>query len=189
MKKLILLSTLLIVSCGARKTSKSETTEKAKTETEIIAKETETKQSETNTNVKETKSTTIDKENNIVSEVTEITPDDKTKPALVKLPNGQIIDITNAKYRNVKTTDLSKEKTVSLSKYELVQKDLKTALKINNALIKQNKELLKQLETKDVDIKANNFWNWFILIVCLIAFIWFVIWSRRYTNKESEKLI
>jgi len=182
--KLILLSTILLFSCGARKTSKSETTEKVKTETEIVTKETETKQSETNTNVKETKSTTIDKENNIVSEVTEITTDDKTKPASVKLPNGQIIDITNAKYRNEKTIDLSKENTTLKLEYNKAVNIAERATKIAETLYKQNKELLNKLQDINSERKQFNygafilsFWWFWLLIIAMI----YIGWKNRKT--------
>lgn len=131
MKKLLIILTFFIIGCSSRKVNKSDTKEESKTEIVDTSKQTESKQSETNTNVKETKSTTIDKENNIVSDVTEITPDDKTKPASVKLPNGQIIDITNAKYRNEKKDRFKQRKKRIVIRIPIVtKKTLKLLLKL-----------------------------------------------------------
>lgn len=181
-KSLILLSTILLISCSTRKSTTQTNKVDLKTETQTEVKETETTKTEVNTNVAETKTTTIDKENNVVKEVTEITPDDKSKPASVKLPNGQTIDITNAKYRNEKTTDLSKEKSVSLSKYELIQKDLKQALKIAETLYKENIELKQKLKNKEVvkeTIFTWQFWLFFFLLLLLLIAMVYVGWKKR----------
>jgi len=167
----ILILSLMIVSCGTRKTNVTKTEEKVKVETETVVKETETTQKESDTNIKETTKTEIDKETNVFTDITEITPQDNTKPASIKLPNGQIIDITNAKYRNEKKTDLSKEKTVSLSKYELLNKDLETALKINETLSKQNLELTNKSNQKQTERFSLSWW-WLLWFLLLIP-IWF----------------
>ena len=183
MKKLIILSTFLIIGCGARKTQKSETNEKVKTETEIVTKETETKQSETNTNVKETKSTTIDKENNIVKEVTEIVPIDATKESIFTDAKGQKYNLNNSKYRNEKTTDLSKEKSVSLSKYELIQKQLNLVIKQRNEVLKENIELKRQLKNKTTDKQTIFTWQFYVFF----SFLLFLIIAMIYIGYKKRK--
>lgn len=166
--KLIILSlifTIFATSCASRKVNKSEVKEEIKTEQTVKEEvKTDTKK-ETNTNVKEVTTVTTDKEKNVVKEVTEITPDDKTKPATVKLPNGQVIDITNAKYRNEKITDLSKEKNVSVKEYQLLQKHLELAKKQRNTAVQQNAELKRKLSDKQTEAKRPFSWWWLILVV------------------------
>lgn len=156
----MLICTLLhLVSCGARKTSKLETTEKVKTETTDNSK-TETI---TDTNTKVIDCTDTD-------EIT-IVPVDNTKEIIV---NGKTYKNVVLKHRKVKNNIV----------VDKVEKQAKTEQKAIKTITKAK----KSVEVKQTERKANNFWNWFILIVCLIAFILFVIWSRNYTNKESEKL-
>lgn len=162
----------LLIGCASRKVNKSEVKEEVKTEQTVKEEvKTDTKK-ETNTNVKEVTTVTTDKEKNVVKEVTEITPDDKTKPATVKLPNGQIIDITNAKYRNEKTTDLSKEKTVSVKEYQLLQKRLELAKKQLNTAIQQNAELKRKLSDKETEAKS-FFSYWWIIIIILFCYFFY----------------
>ena len=167
------ISVIFLTSCGSRNVKKedSKTDSIAKT---IAVVKTETKINEnTNENIKVTNKTEINKKNNIVSDITEITPDDKSKPASVKLPNGQIIDITNAKYRNEKRTDLSKVKFIQLVDYQ------KTLNQLKNALIQSKKdketiiELKKEINEKKVEKSQFNWgkfilsfwWLWLILLV------------------------
>jgi hypothetical protein len=172
MKYTILILAFLLFSCGARNVNKEDIKTDSIAKTIDVVK-TETKINEnTNENIKVTNKTEINKENNIVTEVTEITPDDKTKPASVKLANGQVIDITNAKYRNEKTTDLSKEKKVSISEYNKVKKELKKALiqsrKDKETIVK----LQKQIKQKKVNKQQYNILSfWWLYLLIIIAYI------------------
>lgn len=173
--KIILLSTILLISCGSRKVNKSETKETESIKTKLTTNENLKTETEVNTNVKETKSQVVDKQNNVVSEVTEITPIDATKESVFTDTKGQKYNLNNSKYRNEKTIDLSKEKSVSLSKYELIQNQLKLVIKQRNELLKQNAELKKQLNNKQVDKNQFNYfslWWLYLLIILLIYFGW-----------------
>jgi len=181
---LVITALAFLCSCSTRKVNKTEvkeTTEVKAVETETVKEEVK-KESETNTKV--VTDIKVDTEKNVVSEVTEITPDDKTKPASVKLPNGQTIDITNAKYRNEKTTDLSKEKKSYLSEYQQTKKDLENALKT----IKKDKETIaklnKQLNDKQTERKGMSFWGWFWIIVCLVCA--YLIYRNLNSSKKQS---
>lgn len=173
---------LMTCSCSARKVDKQTTqiNENTKIETSKYLKEDVKKESETN--IKETKTTTIDEAKNIVTEVTEIIPIDATKKATATDVNGRIIDITNAKYRNEKTTDLSNKKFVEAKDYLEVKKDLETALKIAEERGKAIIELQKQIDIKNSEKKGFNLFSlWWLLLLLLIP-----IWAYR---KEILKKI
>jgi len=160
-------------SCSTRKVETSKETVKEQTEQTVKETETETTTKQTDTNTKVTTDVKIDTEKNVVSEVTEITAKDETKPASVKLPNGQTIDLTNAKYRNVKTSDLSKEKKVSISEYNKVKKELKKALiqsrKDKETIVKLQKQI-KQKKVNKQQYNILSFW-WLWLLIILMIYI------------------
>lgn len=170
MKKYLLLL-LLITSCASRKTNTEKVKEVQKIETSEVVTEKQTTETKTDTNIKVDTETKVDTEKNVVTDITEITPQDNSKPSIIKLPNGQTIDITNAKYRNEKTTDLSKEKTISISKYQLLQKQLENKVKEYEKLFKENTELKKDTKNKQTE-KTYSWWNllWFLLIIPIYYF-------------------
>ena len=185
-KKLILLIATIFVAVGCSSRKSTTQTDKVdlKTEAEVQTKEVESTKVEVNTNVKETKSVTIDKENNVVKEVTEIVPIDATKESVFTDAKGQKYNLNNSKYRNEKTTDLSKEKSVSLSEYELVQKDLKTALKINETQYKQIIELEQELKNKAVDKESIFGWEFYVFLFCFLILIIVMIYIGYKKRKE-----
>jgi hypothetical protein len=166
---IITLSALLLIGCGSRKVETSKETVKEEVTQTVKQTETENATKQTETNTKVTTDVKIDKENNVVSEVTEITPDDTSKPASVKLPNGQVIDLTNAKYRNIKTTDLSKEKKSYLSEYQKTSKELKNVKKQRDLALQQVAKLEAELRKRDSERKPSiySYW-WLILLVGII---------------------
>lgn len=185
-KKLILLiATILVaVSCSSRKSTTQTDKVDLKTETETKVKETETTQTEVNTNVTETKSVTIDKENNVVKEVTEIVPIDATKESVFTDAKGQKFNLNNAKYRNEKTTDLSKEKSVSLSKYELIQKELTEVKKESDLLLKENVSLKQQLKNKATDKESIFGWEFYVFLLFFFILIIAMIYIGYKKRKE-----
>jgi lipopolysaccharide export LptBFGC system permease protein LptF len=155
----------LLCSCGSRKVETSKETVKEEVTKTVKQTETETATKQTETNTKVTTDVKIDKENNVVSEVTEIVAKDETKPASVKLPNGQVIDLTNAKYRNVKTTDLSKEKKSYLSEYQKTSKELENVKKQRDLALQQVTKLEAELRKRDSERESFNYWWLWILIL------------------------
>jgi len=162
---LITLSALLLIGCGSRKATTQKETVKENVTQSVKQTETETATKETETNTKVTTDVKIDTEKNVVSEVTEITAKDETKPASVKLPNGQVIDLTNAKYRNVKTSDLSKEKKSYLSEYKQTIKELENVKKQRDLSLKKIAKLEAELRRKNSERESFNYWWLWILIL------------------------
>ena len=125
-KSLILLSIILLISCGSRKS----TTQTDKVDLKV---ETETKVKETD-NTKTKTDIVIDKETNEVTEVETIEPIDNTKPSLY---NGKTF--TNSKITKRKTNVLSKEKN-----------------KVNQVVENDKKVVKKERVNAKVDIKTKN---------------------------------
>ena len=185
-KKLILLiaTILVVVSCSSRKSTTQTDKVDLKTEAEVQTKEVESTKVEVNTNVKETKSVTIDKENNVVKEVTEIVPIDATKESVFTDAKGQKYNLNNSKYRNEKTTDLSKEKSVALSKYELIQKELTDVKKERDLLLKENVSLKQQLKNKATDKESIFGWEFYTFLFCFLILIIVMIYIGYKKRKE-----
>jgi hypothetical protein len=185
--KLILLSALLLIGCSGTRNVKNEktdvTTKEDKTEKVTEKETTETK---VDTNIKEVTETKVDTEKNVVTETKTIKPIDATKKSVYK---G--LEFENAEINETKTTDLSKEKTISVSKYELLQKAFENKAKEVSKLFKENKELKARLKDKATESKKGNFWNIVLLIICIALFLYgfyyYVIWSRKIV-KDKEKL-
>ena len=185
-KKLILLiaTILVVVSCSSRKSTTQTDKVDLKTEAEVQTKEVESTKVEVNTNVKETKSVTIDKENNVVKEVTEIVPIDATKESVFTDAKGQKYNLNNSKYRNEKTTDLSKEKSVVLSKYELIQKELTDVKKERDLLLKENVSLKQKLKNKDTDKESIFGWEFYTFLFFFLLIIIAMIYIGYKKRKE-----
>jgi len=177
--KLILLSTILLFSCGTRKvenkkidvTTKEVTIDKSITETKA------------DTNVKITTNTETNKETGEVTETETLEPIDNTKPATYIDENGKSQSLNNAKKTKTKTkrkTNENKKANIVVDKVEKVakkqQNDIKTKSKVS-------------VQTKDKSTVSDkgNFWNWILLIIFGICIIWFVVWSRKIVN-DKEKL-
>lgn len=178
--KLIILSALLLIGCsGTRKTNQTKidvTTKEDKTEKVTEKETTETK---VDSNIKEVTETKVDTKKNVVTETKTIKPIDATKKSVYK---G--LEFENAEINETKTTDLSREKLISVSKYELLQKAFENKAKEVSKLFKENKELKARLRDKSTESNNGNFWNWIWLI--LIGVTWFVVWSRKMA-RDREK--
>jgi sorbitol-specific phosphotransferase system component IIBC len=158
--KLILLSTILLFSCaGTRKVNKSDTKE----ETQIAILDTSKTETKTDTNIKVIDCTDTD-------EIT-IVPVDNTKEIIV---NGKTYKNVYLKHRKVKNN-------ITANKVEKVAK-------IEQKAVSVKEETKKSVAVKQTESTKGNFWNWVLLIICITAFIFFVIWSRKYVKKESGEL-
>jgi len=160
----------VVFGCGSRKVNKYKTEIKETQTTEVSKDSKEEAKKESETNIKETKTTTIDESKNIVTEVTEIVPVDQTKEATFTDAKGQKYNLNNSKYRNEKTTDLSKEKTVSISEYNKLKKDIETILKIAEQRGKTIIELQKEIDTKESDRGFNYLSLWWILPLIAVCY-------------------
>jgi len=156
---LIICALLHLVSCGTRKVNKSDTKEESKTEI-VDTSKTEIK---TNTNIKVIDCTDTD-------EIT-IAPVDNTKEIVV---NGKTYKNVSLKHRKVKNN-------ITTNKVEKVAK-------IEQKGVSVKEESKKSVAIKQTESTKGNFWNWVLLIICITAFLLFVIWSRKYVKKESETI-
>jgi len=181
--KLILLSALLLIGCGGtRKTQQTKTDVTTKEDKTEKVTEKETIETKVDTNIKEVTETKVDTEKNVVTETKTIRPIDPNKESIFK-----DLVFKNAEINETKTTDLSKEKTILVSKHELLQKAFENKAKEVSKLFKENKELKARLKDKATESNKGNFWNWIWLIVILIGVTWFVLWSRKIV-RDKEKL-
>jgi len=173
MKKTILLLTAIVLcSCGSRRVAKSETKEKshiAISDTTAIKIE---EKKETSINIQEVTKVTTDVNTNKVTETKTIKPIDATKKSSYK---G--VDFENAEINESKTVDLSNEKTVSLKEYEEMNTILNTRLETINKLNKEIASLEKEKSERQSDRKA-SFW-WLLWLLLLIPIYYFL---RRYIN-------
>jgi hypothetical protein len=156
--KLILLSALLLIGCGTRKTSQTKndvTTKEVVTDNSVI----ETK---TDTNLKVTDCTSTDE--------IEIIPIDNTKEIIV---NGKVYKNVRLKSKKTKNNVITTERKKVA---ETIKKDTKTKSKAK-----------VEVKQKSTESDKGNFWNLIWLIVILIGVTWFVLWSRKIV-KDKEKL-
>ena len=159
MKKLsILLTLLLLASCGTRKTSQTKTdvtTKEVTTDNSVI----ETK---TDSNLKVIDCTLTDE--------IEIIPIDNTKEIVV---NGKVYKNVRLKAKKTNNNVITTERKKVA---ETIKKDVKTKSKAK-----------VQVKQKATESNKGNFWNWILLIVLVAGVIWFIIWSRKIV-KDKEKL-
>jgi len=180
--KLIILSALLLIGCGTRKTELTKTDVTSKEVTTEKTTEKETTETKVDTNIKEVIETKVDTEKNVVTETKTIKPIDATKKSIYK---G--FEFENAEINETKTTDLSKEKKVSIQEYNKAVDFAEKSVKMVNKLFKENKELKAKLKDKATQSDKGNFWNWIILILIIIAFSYCFWWSRKIV-RDKEKL-
>ena len=141
--KLILISTILLISCGSRKVNKSETTEQSKVS--IIDTSKITTNIDTNTKV-------IDCTN--TDEVT-IEPVDNSQPILV---NGKT-------YKNVRFKTKKVKNNITTDKVEKVAKNKQKA-------VIMTKESKKSVEVKQVERKQFNWLSLWWLLLLIIAMVY-----------------
>jgi ATP-dependent Zn protease len=160
MKKysLILLSTILLISCGTRKSETNKTDVKNKD----VVTDNSTIETKIDSNTKVIDCTSTDE--------VEIIPIDNTKEIIV---NGK-------KYKNVRIKSKKTKNNV------VVDKVVKVAKKQQNNIKKKSKANV-QVKQKEVVSEKGNFWNWILLIILIIAFGYFFFWSRKIV-RDKEKL-
>ncbi len=164
---LTILTALLLISCGTRKTAKSLTKSESETKTEIEVVDktvTETKE-ETNTKI-------IDTSNS--SEIT-IEPVDNSKP----------ININGKTYSNAKIT-VKKHKsgivaTESKKVSQIERSDVKTDVKA------KSKTLVKERGKQTERTNTGKWWQWLIFVVFVAVFVWWVWWSKRKVESKIDK--
>ncbi len=154
-KTLILLSTILLISCGSRKSTTQTEKVNLKTETQTEFKE--------NENTKITIDTEINKETNEVTEIETIEPIDATKPSFY---SGR--EFKNTKITKRKTNVLSKDK----SKVNQVVKNDKKVVK--NERVKA--KAVVKTKSKQTERKTSILDYWWLLLLLLFVYVG---WKKR----------
>jgi len=166
----VILFIALLSSCASRKTNTEKVKEVQKIEVTEVVTEKETTETKTDTNIKEVVETKVDTEKNIVTETKTIKPIDATKKS-----NYKGIEFENAEINETKTTDLSKEKKVSIAEYNKMVSIAEKAIKEAKKLTELNAELRKELKNKETE-KTYSYWN----LLCLLLLIPIYYLYRKY---------
>ena len=175
MKKTItLLTALLLLSCGSRKTEVSK--EQKKVDTEVTAKQTETKTTDQKqtAKVETTKDVTIEtKEDNF-----EIIPIDATKESTATF-NGKTYNLKNAKLSNVNKNVLSKDNSKIIENYE-------NELKLSQIREFEHLERISELErSKTKTTERTNTWSLFFLGIAIGVFLCIMLYIGYVKRKEN----
>jgi len=170
---IVLFIVLFFCSCSSRKTQTEKIKEVQKIEISEVVKEKQTTETKVYTNIKEVTEIKVDKEKNIVTETKTIKPIDATKKS-----NYKGIEFENAEINETKTTDLSKEKYVSIKDFSKAIIIAEKAIKEAERLTKLNAELKKELKNKKTE-KTYSWWN--VLWLLLLIPIYYLY--RKYLHK------
>ena len=157
-KTLILLSTLTLVSCSARKVQKSET--EVKTEVTTTVKDTSSKVSETKKREQDFSFT----------DELEITPIDSAKAIEVVDNNGNKQTYFNAKIKR-KQTQVNKS----------VDTETKVAENASKVGETKAKQTVKQ-QTKQTDKEAVSFWSYFWILLLLLLLVGIYRFYKKYVQ-------
>jgi cobalamin biosynthesis Mg chelatase CobN len=177
--KLILLSAVLLIGCGTRKTNQTKTNVYTK---DVITDNTKT-ETKTDTNTKVTNNTETNKETGEVTETETLEPIDNTKPATYVDENGKSQSLNNTKKTKTKTTRKTNEK----NKSNVITTERKKVAETIKKDVKTKSKAKVQVKQKATESNKGNFWNWIILILLIIAFGYCFWWSRKIV-KDKEKL-
>jgi hypothetical protein len=163
---LILLITLALNSCGARKAGKSRNTEKI----ESVIDESLVTEKKEDSNLKITENTQVDDKNEIVTEEEFYEPVNPLRLSSLMNCDGKTIILNNAKKTIRKTTSKNHFKTEKNKKTEEAKKMLESVE------IKKKQEILeiKKKEDQKIECEALKTFNlfWLLIPIGLIAIIW-----------------
>lgn len=149
--KYILILLMLLTSCSSRKVQ----IDKAKETTEISQVNKDKTEVISNEVVKES----TDTNNDVITETTEIIPIDPSKESFFITPEGKKVQLINAMYKRITTTDKSKV----IQNKQKENKAIRRAQ--NDNLIRINKGVLH----KSKETERMTYW-WFLLLLIPIYF-------------------
>jgi len=186
-KSITILTALILIGCGTRKTQKSLTKSESETKTEVTVNErtlTETKE-ESNVNI--STKTETNKETNETIKTTNVKPIDNTKPATYKDAKGNLIDLTNSELTTTETIRKAKEMIADLKDVvanEKVTKNEEKDLNIKGKNETEASDLNKNGNTHRTNV--GKWWQWLIFIGLVIGLFWWVWWSKRKVEEKSS---
>lgn len=183
-KYLLLLSVVFLVSCGARKTQKSEITRNEKEQTEFSA--TDSSKVETNKEANTKTTTTTEKEagSDAVIETTTVEPIDPTKPASVIDEHGKKTELNNAKQTKQKKAVQRDEKSKTVSNID--KKELSWEIEQNHSEIGGKKYIESNSVEKNKETERKEPFNWLWL---LAVFVVVLIGRMIYCYKKKIPLL
>jgi hypothetical protein len=178
---LILLTSFLLMSCGARKAESSKTKEAAKAEFSDQSKSEQAEQSQTKgeTNVKKSEQIIISDNNQSQTIIETVQPVDPTKLATYKDKNGKLQELNNAKVITQTTTQKNNTKTGVETKTEASGKSESQSNKkgSENKDIKAKSGSEKLAKEKVVNREAWSIFNFLWLLVP--AAVLYYVWKNR----------
>jgi len=165
-KSITLLTALLLIGCGTRKTAKSLTKSETETKTEIAIVDKTVTETKSESNVNVSTKTETNKETNETIKTVNVKPIDNTKPAIYKDAKGNVIDLTNSELTTTETTRKAKE-TVKDSAVvgsnekvsQIERNDVKTDVKA------KSKTAVKERDKQTERTNVGKWWQWLIFVV------------------------
>ena len=183
-KPILLLTALLLISCGStKKLKQSQSLQiKSDTQSEIVDKS-QTSTNE-NTNVKIESQLNIDNVNQTITETFTAKPIDNSKPAIFT-DDGISIHLTNTEITKTKTSDFKRnidKSAVVVESQKKVAQTVKNNVKTNE---KAKVQVAVKSNSKDLDRKQFDF-TWIIIVLtgCVIFCIWWFFGIGKRKNKE-----
>lgn len=183
MKYLLILLSLILISCGSTKNKQSSSsiidttsTTKTKINTDIVK----------NLDIKDTTSTTKKDSTSIINDIKtdessiKIKPLDPKKPTIVEDSKGNKYTVTNGEIDI--TTKRTEDKTKTIN---VVDDSHRTGHKDKSKAIDKSDAIIKEEKKGKSDIKTTNKFkrNWTLFPVFLILLVGAIIWFKPYIMK------
>jgi len=174
----LLITMILISSCGARKAESAKIKESVKAEFSDKSKSEQSEQSQNQSeiNIKKTEVVSVDDQNQTISKKEIIEPIDPTRPASYIDENGKKQELNNSKKTTETTTQKNNTKTKAEAKTEASGKaESQTNKKgSKNKDIKAKSDSEKLAKVKVIDREDWSAWNllWLLIPVALLYFVW-----------------
>lgn len=173
------LTSMWLVSCGARQKEKSSSSDSSKMErAEVLNSEKESNsKSNLESNIKKTNETIVDDKNQTVTETVTVEPIDPTQPSSYTDENGKKQDLNNTKKTKTKTIQNNNTKASSRSQENGHTKLSEESTEQEKAKSTSKENLQVDKETDDLNLKRESFpigWIIFSLVVLAgICWIWY----------------
>lgn len=186
---ILLLTALLLMSCGSTKKLKQSQSAQIKSiaQTETVDKS-QTSTNE-NTNVKIESQRNIDNINQTITETFTAKPIDNSKPAIL-IDNGKTINLTNTELTKTKTSDFKRNIDKSVSKVESQKKVAQTVK--NNVKTNEKAKVAIAVKSSSKDLDREQFDFTWVIIVATACFIFCMYWffgiGKRKSKYESERI-
>lgn len=175
----LLLLTLALTSCGARKSNSSTLETKERSQIEINSVEDTKSQTNLDTNVKTSVTVETNEKTGEVIETTVDEPIDNTKPATVIDENGSKTELNNSKRTKTKRTILGDKQTKAVTNIDANEKVSQIDQKHAEVKSKATTDKRSKAKAKETDREAVSFaWLWWFLLLIPLARIIYCIKTK-----------